>query len=77
MNLGSEYQWDVLMGSEEPSGLGSDYVRYFMLNDPAWNYTDFDYNIVQLADQIQPGNATAGDFAGMDLFRAKGGKLLR
>lgn len=73
--VGSETQWPVLLGQQTPNALGTGYVQNFLLNDPSWDWRNFDYAIVQLADQINPGNATAANF---DLrpFHAHGGKLL-
>ncbi len=33
-----------------------------LLNDTSWNFWDYNYTIVELADKIQPGNATAYDY---------------
>ncbi|MCJ1321712.1 hypothetical protein MMC15_007057 [Xylographa vitiligo] len=76
LELGSEAQWPVLLGGPAPNALGTAYVQYFLLDDPAWPYTDFSYATVQLADATDPGGPTAADF---DLapFRARGGKLLQ
>ncbi|KAJ9660978.1 hypothetical protein H2201_006706 [Coniosporium apollinis] len=73
--LGSEPQWPVLLGGSNPHPLGTQYVQYFLLNDPNWRWQDFSYRIVELADQLDPGNATADDFDMSD-FAARGGKLL-
>ncbi|KAI0752650.1 Tannase/feruloyl esterase [Daedaleopsis nitida] len=76
--LGSEAQWDVLLGTptNEPISLGIDYIRYF-LGLPDFQYPDFDFSIVQRADALDPGNATADDFAALAAFHAHGGKLLQ
>ncbi|MCJ1392106.1 hypothetical protein MMC18_004973 [Xylographa bjoerkii] len=76
LELGSEGQWPVLLGGTAPNALGTEYVQYFLLNDPSWPYTDFSYAIVQLADAEDPGDPNADDF---DLapFHARGGKLLQ
>ncbi|GME32449.1 Feruloyl esterase b [Neofusicoccum parvum] len=74
--LGSESQWTVLLGTAtgEPLSYGIDYIRYFLgLTD--FQYQDFDYGIIQLADRLDPGNATADDFD-MRPYQARGGKLL-
>ena len=76
LELGSELQWLVLLGGYQPNNLGTQYVQYFLLNDPSWNFYDFDYSIVQEADRVQPGNATAGNFD-LSPFHARGGKLLQ
>jgi feruloyl esterase len=77
LELGSEAQWPVLLGSNStPNPLGSAYVQDFLLNDPTWSWTDYDYSIVQLADALQPGNATANNFD-LSPFYAQGGKLIQ
>ncbi|KAK6384099.1 hypothetical protein LTR65_009858 [Meristemomyces frigidus] len=76
LELGSEAQWPVLLGSYEPNSLGFEYVQYFLLNDPSWDFYTFNYSIVELADKLQPGNATADDFD-LEPFYRRGGKLLQ
>lgn len=77
LNLGSEGQWSVLLSSTTnlPNPLGYQYVQYFLNQGVNWNYEDFDYSIIQLADRLDPGNATANDFD-LSPFRARDGKLL-
>lgn len=65
-----------MLGGTEPNNLGIDYVRYFLRNQPDWDFYDFDYSIVQEADKVQPGNASATNFD-ISPFHAKGGKLLQ
>ncbi|GAM90869.1 hypothetical protein ANO11243_089150 [Dothideomycetidae sp. 11243] len=72
---GSEAQWSLLVGGNEPASLGIDYVQDFLLNDTTWSYTDFDYSIVDLAERINPSNGTADNFD-LSAFRNRGGKLL-
>lgn len=75
--LGSEAQWPVLLGNPNgPASLGTQYEQYFLLDDPTWNWEDFDYSIIQQADQQDPGNATANDFD-LSPFHALGGKLIQ
>ncbi|EME89222.1 uncharacterized protein MYCFIDRAFT_55662 [Pseudocercospora fijiensis CIRAD86] len=76
LSLGSESQWSVLLGDKSPSTYGSQYIQYFVLNDPSWNIYDFNYSIVELADAIQPGNASATAFGALNAFKSKGGKVL-
>jgi len=75
LELGSEAQWPVLLTGDAPSSIGVQYVQDMVLNDPTWQWQDFDYSIVELADKLDPGNATANDFD-LEPFRARGGKLL-
>ncbi|KAF4555404.1 Tannase and feruloyl esterase-like protein 2 [Elsinoe fawcettii] len=72
---GSEATFSVLFGGSAPNPLGLQYVQYFLLNDPTWDYRDFSLATVQLAERVDPGDATADDF---DLrpFKERGGKLL-
>ncbi|MCJ1414123.1 hypothetical protein MMC32_000448 [Xylographa parallela] len=76
LELGSEAQWPVLLGGSAPNALGTEYVQYFLLNDPHWPYTDFSYATVQLADALDPGSPNADDFD-LSPFHAHGGKLLQ
>ena len=75
--LSSEAQWStVLLGAAQPASLGYEYPQYFLDLGPQWNWTQFDYSVVQLADAQNPGNANADDFAAMQEFEKKGGKLI-
>ena len=75
LEIGSEAQWSVLLGGTAPSHLGTQYVQDFLLNDPNWSFYDFNYTIMELADKLQPGNASANDFD-LSPFQKRGGKLL-
>ena len=75
LQLGSEAQWDVLLGTPEPSTLGYEYPQYMLDLGPEWNFYDFDYSIVELADRTDPGNCNADDYD-LSPFQAKGGKLI-
>ncbi|KAI8622882.1 feruloyl esterase B precursor [Xylariaceae sp. FL1651] len=58
------------------SSLGSDFFRYFVYNDTSYDYTQFTYKDLQVADAINPGNATANDFD-LSPFLSRGGKILK
>ncbi|KAK4542340.1 hypothetical protein LTR36_006796 [Oleoguttula mirabilis] len=77
LELGSEAQWSITLGVPDgvPSGLGIDYAQDFLQLGPTYNYTDYNFGLIQLADRLDPGNATADNF---DLrpFQQRGGKLL-
>ena len=73
--LGSEDQWPVLLGAPTPSTLGYAYPQYFLDLGPDWNFYDFDYSIVQLADKEDPRDCDANDYD-LSPFQSKGGKLL-
>lgn len=61
--------------SDAPSPLGTTFVEHFILNDTTWDWRNYDYKIVQLADQINPGNATAWDFD-LSSYQNRGGKVI-
>ena len=76
--LGSETQWPALLDTSvtnAPASLGTSWVANFLLSNPNWNYNNFSYETVQLADAVNPGMANADDF-NLAPFHAKGGKLL-
>ena len=61
---------------DSPLSLGTGYVTNFLVNNSNWDYRTYDYSVVQLADQLDPGNATADGFD-LSAFEARGGKLLQ
>jgi feruloyl esterase len=75
LELGSEEQWNFLIGADKPSTYGSEFVQDFVLNDPNWDPMSFNSTIPFLASSLRPGNASATDY---DLapFRARGGKVI-
>jgi feruloyl esterase len=75
--LGSEAQWAPLLAgtTNAPYALGPDYIKYFLQCGPTWHWQDFTYDIIQQADLVDPGNATADDFD-LTPFMRRGGKLL-
>lgn len=73
--LGSEAQWDFLLAADAPSSFGTEYVQDMVLDDPNWNYWDFNLSTIQIADKKRPGNATA-DFFDLSPFHNRGGKLI-
>lgn len=72
---GSESQWSVLVNNGSNNPLGYEYVQYYLGLGPQWSPDQFDYSIVQLADKLDPGNATARNFD-ISPFQKSGGKLL-
>nr|POF26160.1 putative feruloyl esterase b [Quercus suber] len=73
--LGSENQWSVLLGGDEPSALGTDYVRNFVVNDTTWDFRTYNDSIVTLAAQLNPGSADANDFD-LSPLQQIGGKII-
>jgi hypothetical protein len=76
LNKGSEAEWPVVLGGTEPNGLGTGYERYFLFNDPDWDWRSYNDSIVAIADRLDPGSATADGFANMSAVRDRGGKIL-
>jgi feruloyl esterase len=73
--LGSEAQWDLLVGGDELSSLGTYYIKYMLGLGPDWDWRNFNPGIIALSEKINPGNATADNFD-LSPFYIKGGKLL-
>lgn len=74
--LGSEAQNGVLFGvTTTPAALGTSWVSSFLYNSTDWDFHNFSYATVQLADALNPGNATANNFD-ISPFQSRGGKLI-
>jgi feruloyl esterase len=75
---GSELGWEQLAGGAEPLGIPVDFFRYYVFQDPTWDYKTRRLNWdsdVALADrpEIAPVNAVDPD---LRKYFARGGKLL-
>lgn len=46
--LSSEAQWIALLARAEPSPLGIDWIRNFLLDDPSWTWPEYSDDIQQL-----------------------------
>ena len=75
LTYSSEAQWNMAIISEEANPGGIAYARYFLYDDPSWPWENLDYSTIELAEDLDPGDATADDF---DLrpFKERGGKLI-
>lgn len=75
LSLGSEAQWDVLLGGQAPNPLGDDYIQDFLLNDPSWTWPQYTDDLVWTADAVDPGNTTADDYQAMLEVMKQGSKM--
>ncbi|KAL2192716.1 tannase and feruloyl esterase-domain-containing protein [Corynascus similis CBS 632.67] len=62
---GSEHQWHLLLNGTEPSPYGLTY-----------DWRTFNESIAYLADALDPGDATADDYAALAAVRDRGGKIV-
>ncbi|HEY6346111.1 MAG TPA: tannase/feruloyl esterase family alpha/beta hydrolase [Bryobacteraceae bacterium] len=75
---GSELGWEQLAGGAEPLGIPVDFFRYYVFQDPKWDYKtrrlNFDSDVA-LAErtEVAPVNAVDPD---LRKYFARGGKLL-
>ncbi|KAI0798386.1 feruloyl esterase B precursor [Xylaria sp. FL0064] len=72
VSLGTDASF--LMGSV--STLGYHFFQYFVFNNTDYDYTKFTYKDLQIADAINPGNASADNFD-LSPFLNRGGKILK
>ena len=76
LTLSSEDQWWVVVGGQtDPSPFGTGYQRYLLLDDPTWDWRDYNESLIDLAKAKNPGNAVAANFD-LSPFRARGGKMI-
>lgn len=73
---GSEWEWEKLSGSDKPNSLGVDYVKYFLNFGPDWDWQEgYSPDLLRVAEEMDPGNATADNYD-LSPFFERGGKLL-
>lgn len=72
--VGSESGWAGYLGTTEP--VRSDFWRYWVYNDPGWNWWSFDFKR-DLADSLaKVGPYVDQNSADLSAFKAHGGKLI-
>ncbi|KAI1477742.1 tannase-domain-containing protein [Daldinia eschscholtzii] len=72
---GSEDQMYTLLNYSDASPYGLGYIRNFLLDNPLFQASQYNDSILQLAEAVDPGNATADDY-NLTTFRDRGGKML-
>ena len=73
---GSELGWAGLAGGPEPMSIPTDYFKYVVFKNPAWDYKTIDFDKdVALADALDHGDDNAID-PNLRTFVSRGGKLL-
>ena len=60
----------------EPTRFGYGLFQNMIFNDTEWDWTSLEYEHVQTADAIDPGDAAADGFAALADYRARGGKVI-
>ncbi|KAJ6437383.1 feruloyl esterase B [Purpureocillium lavendulum] len=75
MTLSSEFLWYTVLGGTAPTPFGVGYQRYFLYNDPAWQWQSFNDSTVQFAEKYDVSRATAAQYD-ISAFRDRGGKVL-
>ncbi|KAI0530387.1 Tannase/feruloyl esterase [Xylaria digitata] len=75
LSPGSEGQMYAVLNYSEASPYGIGYARNFLLNNESFVMTDFNDSLALLADELDPGNATANDYD-LTAFRDRGGKMV-
>ena len=73
--IGSENQWDIFILYGNAAGFDTSYEKYFLYNDPSWNWMQYNDSVVEFSETKNPGNATADQFD-ISAFRQAGGKVI-
>ncbi|KAL2163562.1 hypothetical protein VTH06DRAFT_5620 [Thermothelomyces fergusii] len=85
LTFSSESEWPLLLGGTEPVPYGVGYVGDFLFDDdddddddgPPWDWrTPFNESVVRYADEHDPGDATADDYAALWAVGERGGKVV-
>ncbi|KAJ9148833.1 Carboxylic ester hydrolase [Coniochaeta hoffmannii] len=72
---GSEDQWWILLAGTEPTPFGVGYQKFFLTNNPDWDWRTYNDSMVTLAERTDPGQPTAIDYD-ISAFKRRGGKLI-
>jgi feruloyl esterase len=72
---GTEDQWYIILAGTEPSPFGVGYQRFFLTDNPTWDWRTYNDTLVTLAERTDPGQATAIDYD-ISAFARRGGKLI-
>ena len=87
MPLGSEHRWFVWKAGSIPTflersgapnfgfSLGIDFCKYFVFNDPKWDYSKYDFSNWEKDTQLV-GTFVKGNNPDLSEFKAHGGKLI-
>ena len=73
--IGSENQWDTFILYGNAAGFDTAYEKYFLYDDPNWNWTQYNDSVVEFSEQKNPGNATADQYD-ISTFKQRGGKVI-
>ena len=72
---GSEIQWSTVIGSDKPSAFGYGFQRYFVYDDPEWQWQDYNFSVLEDTVKKDPGQSRAAKYDLSD-FKGRGGKIL-
>ncbi|KAF2963912.1 hypothetical protein GQX73_g9675 [Xylaria multiplex] len=75
LSPGSEGQMYAVLNYSDASPYGIGYARNFLLDNKSFVLSDFNDSLATLADELDPGNATA-DHYDLTAFRDRGGKMV-
>lgn len=74
-SLSSEDQWSTFLSFGAPEDFDVRYERFWLYDDPSWNWTQYSDSVVDDSERIDPGRATADDYD-ISAFKKRGGKVL-
>jgi feruloyl esterase len=75
LTLSSEAQWWILLADVEPAAVGVGFQKYFVFDDPDWKWEQYNDSVIDYAEMVDPGQATADKYD-LSEFKQRGGKLL-
>ena len=76
MPPGSELTWGALTGGTQPFPIAVDFYKYFVFDDPTWDWKTMDFDKDVAAGEEKAGKVLNAIDPDLRAFKARGGKLI-
>jgi feruloyl esterase len=76
MAPGSELTWGALAGGPQPFTIATEFYKYFVFSNPAWDWKTMDFDKDIAAGEEKVGNVLDAVNPDLRAFKSRGGKLI-